>query len=845
MAQKKKYINYKAPWALCAAEVTSVVLIYCLATNRSTVLHKHHFSFTRSLEDIVGITCTRAGILSLAYAIGQRLLHRPYLYASYMQVVLCLPYIVVKTILFRYGSDGVAAAAILSLAGLCSAAHVLAARRTVDWARRRYAMGLAGFGMPWEEGEDAWMILRRPDLEDMTKTSDGGGPDAVEDVPPEMLADDDSKFVELGPGLKVHYKEVVPPTVHALAGCSGGAGGPGGQASGCGAGSAAAAGFGGCDSASTGIVLVRICWEGGLGSNYAEGFRAGGCVGGGLVHGFGGGVFAWRHVMEALALQCHCRVVAFDRPAFGLTSRPRVTDQCNPYTVAAQSDLVLALCTALGLRRVVLVAHADGCLVTLRAAATSASHYQQTGLYTSPQPPPVSSAASATAGWAADHARTAPVSAEASPTLVSGTPPSPTLELYHPSASQHAVLARSTSAGSAAGSVASRGEHSSSGAAGAPDVGPVLSTPQLAGPSSGPGGGAGPSGGSGVAALEWEGGRVVISAEEVLRSGGSGFHGGSAAAVVSTSASRAAGGGGGCHGCAASTHPSGASGAASGSGGGGAASDRDLEAGPTPGPGAPVGLACMGMELDRASATSSALAPGLTSAAHHRRAQSVPGPVGMGGFCGSTRSSDGWEAPGGCPSSALPAHCLHHPVPHVLGLALLHPNLSGALGPALSRILATSHLGRSILRPLLRTEVGEVANRRAWHNTDKLTSEVLELYKTPLRVEGWDAALIETTRQRREACQGDLAAYCTAVQAVPALIVTGEHDRIVSPGKTEALAGDLPAARLALLHDCGHLSHEEAPSALLGRLVPFCGELLSRLAPPYASAGPQQAFLRG
>ncbi len=36
-----------------------------------------------------------------------------------------------------------------------------------------------------------------------------------------------------------------------------------------------------------------------------------------LVHGFGAGVFAWRHVMEPLAYQCQCRVLAFDRPAFG------------------------------------------------------------------------------------------------------------------------------------------------------------------------------------------------------------------------------------------------------------------------------------------------------------------------------------------------------------------------------------------------------------------------------------------------------------------------------------------------------------------------------------------------
>jgi len=58
------------------------------------------------------------------------------------------------------------------------------------------------------------------------------------------------------------------------------------------------------------------------------------------------------------------------------------------------------------------------------------------------------------------------------------------------------------------------------------------------------------------------------------------------------------------------------------------------------------------------------------------------------------------------------------------GLALLHPDLSGSLGPSMTRLLARSKLGRSILRPLLRTEVGEVANPRAWYNPEKLTPEV-------------------------------------------------------------------------------------------------------------------------
>ena len=52
-------------------------------------------------------------------------------------------------------------------------------------------------------------------------------------------------------------------------------------------------------------------------------------------------------------------------------------------------------------------------------------------------------------------------------------------------------------------------------------------------------------------------------------------------------------------------------------------------------------------------------------------------------------------------------------------------------------------LGRRILRPLLRSEVGEVANRRAWFDVTKLTPEVLHLYKQPLKVQGWDLALLE------------------------------------------------------------------------------------------------------
>uniref|UniRef100_A0A453F4K0 AB hydrolase-1 domain-containing protein n=1 Tax=Aegilops tauschii subsp. strangulata TaxID=200361 RepID=A0A453F4K0_AEGTS len=67
-----------------------------------------------------------------------------------------------------------------------------------------------------------------------------------------------------------------------------------------------------------------------------------------LVHGFGGGVFAWRHVRNLLARQVGCTVLAFDRPGWGLTSRPRRKDwedksMPNPYELESQVILLTGL----------------------------------------------------------------------------------------------------------------------------------------------------------------------------------------------------------------------------------------------------------------------------------------------------------------------------------------------------------------------------------------------------------------------------------------------------------------------------------------------------------------------
>ena len=96
--------------------------------------------------------------------------------------------------------------------------HIVAAKNAVRWARKRYDMGLGGLGDPWEDAEDAWVVVGRSDRawteEDDALAADGGG-----DVPPRSLADADSLFVECA-GVTVHYKESCTANVSRNCGCT-------------------------------------------------------------------------------------------------------------------------------------------------------------------------------------------------------------------------------------------------------------------------------------------------------------------------------------------------------------------------------------------------------------------------------------------------------------------------------------------------------------------------------------------------------------------------------------------------------------------------------------------------
>ena len=77
-----------------------------------------------------------------------------------------------------------------------------------------------------------------------------------------------------------------------------------------------------------------------------------------LLHGFGASLFSWHAVMEPLSH--YGTVIAYDRPAFGLTDRPLQWVGQNPYSPEGNIALLLGLMDHFGVQKAILVGNSAG-----------------------------------------------------------------------------------------------------------------------------------------------------------------------------------------------------------------------------------------------------------------------------------------------------------------------------------------------------------------------------------------------------------------------------------------------------------------------------------------------------
>jgi pimeloyl-ACP methyl ester carboxylesterase len=147
--------------------------------------------------------------------------------------------------------------------------------------------------------------------------------EADKTLPPTSLADPDSKFISVAENLRLHYKERRPSANYS----------------------------------SKPTIL--------------------------LIHGFNGSTFSWRANIDAIASATGCRVLAVDRPPFGLTDRPLEwgnsstntnnsksnTIDFNPYELEGSVKLMEMFLDALNITGPVIpVGHSAGALVALEMA---------------------------------------------------------------------------------------------------------------------------------------------------------------------------------------------------------------------------------------------------------------------------------------------------------------------------------------------------------------------------------------------------------------------------------------------------------------------------------------------
>jgi len=168
------------------------------------------------------------------------------------------------------------------------------------------------------------------------------------------------------------------------------------------------------------------------------------------------------------------------------------------------------------------------------------------------------------------------------------------------------------------------------------------------------------------------------------------------------------------------------------------------------------------------------------------------------------------------------AYAIEHPE-RVQGLVLVDPAVgNGNKGPLPQWAYPLMELPqiRHMAPLLVRSIAGDIGNntiRMAWHDPSRITPEVYEGYRKPLRADNWDKALYEFTIAGNPVSYSEHLADLT----IPVLVVTGDDDRIVPTAQSIQLSREIPGSELVVLKECGHVPQEECPDQLLPSVQAF------------------------
>ncbi|KAL8539450.1 hypothetical protein ACS0TY_001166 [Phlomoides rotata] len=156
---------------------------------------------------------------------------------------------------------------------------------------------------------------------------------------------------------------------------------------------------------------------------------------------------------------------------------------------------------------------------------------------------------------------------------------------------------------------------------------------------------------------------------------------------------------------------------------------------------------------------------------------------------------------------------------------------------ALSAILRSA-AGVIVIRMII-GKFGIPAVRSAWYDPNQVSDHVLQGYTKPLKVKGWDKALVEYTvallTDSASKLKPPMAKRLSEISC-PVLIVTGDTDRLVPSWNSEKLSRAIPGSSFELIKNCGHLPQEEKAEEFVSVVEKFLQRVFGVIDEPHLQA---------
>lgn len=165
----------------------------------------------------------------------------------------------------------------------------------------------------------------------------------------------------------------------------------------------------------------------------------------------------------------------------------------------------------------------------------------------------------------------------------------------------------------------------------------------------------------------------------------------------------------------------------------------------------------------------------------------------------------------------------------ILGLLLIAPHIYSEGFPKFLLSMFRTRLGKSLVRQLVRSEIGEVAIRRAWYNPSSIPKEVMANYKNTSLIKNWHEALVEMGSSAKPNLISKRLKDVTA----PVHILHGDNDKVVAVIDSQKavrclLDSQAASAMLILIEKCGHVPHQEHPEVFVEEVDRFIREQIMR-----------------